>query len=120
MTWTSARDCRSILIPFLAEQPGRVFTAAELAAELATELEGSGLQLTRRPDRMVFDAMRKAERSGWVVRVGRGRYRFGTVPPTTLRRIRRWRDALDAGLDGYQRAAYSNWRPVSGFVPPRR
>ena len=31
MTWTSARDCRSILIPFLAERPGRVFTGAELA-----------------------------------------------------------------------------------------
>lgn len=110
MEWehTSARDCRSLLVPVMADQPGRVFTAAELAGLL----EASPLMLTRRPDRMVFDALRKAERSGWVVRVGRGRYRYGRMPPSTLRRLRRWRRGLFMGLSGRQRSAYSNWRPI--------
>lgn len=92
-------------MPIMAAQPDRVFRAAELA-EL---LEQSPLPLTRRSDRVVFDALRKARRQGWVVKVGRGQYRYGSVPRTTLQRINRWHRGLELGLSGPQRSEYASW-----------
>jgi len=105
MEQASSSDCRSVLVPIMAAQPDRIFRAAELAKLL----ERSPLQLTRRADRLVFESLRKARRRGWVVKVGRGQYRYGAVPRTTLQRISRWHRGLEMGLSGPQRSEYASW-----------
>ncbi|MEL6984749.1 MAG: hypothetical protein AAFO29_20140 [Actinomycetota bacterium] len=110
MERASASDCRSVLLPIMAAEPGRVFTTPELALIL----QGSSLRLDRRPDQMVFEALRKAEGRGWVVKEGRARYRFGHIPRTTLQRIIRWHQGLELGLSGPDRSAYASWHPIGG------
>lgn len=57
-------------------------------AQLVDELDRSGFTLYGRASKAVSDALRWEVGRGRVVRVGRSRYRPGTIPGTTRRRIR--------------------------------
>ncbi len=56
-------------------------------AELVDSLGDSGFLLTGRPSKQVSDALRWEIGRGRVHRVGRGRYRAGSMPGATRRRI---------------------------------
>ncbi len=107
-------DCRYVLLCAMAREPGRVFTTAELGALLDVAIGEMG----RAPGRKASDALRMPVGRGWVVRVGRGRYRFGVMPPTSLRRAQRWVAAMHRGLDRPARSAYANWRPPPPPLAP--
>ena len=57
-------------------------------AELVTYLDELGFTIDGRPSKIISDALRWEVRRGRVVRLGRGRYRYRTAPPSTARRIR--------------------------------
>ena len=58
-------------------------------AELVDFLGDSGFLLSGRPSKRVSDALRWEIGRGRVHRVGRGRYRAGSMPGATRRRIRK-------------------------------
>jgi hypothetical protein len=76
---------RYVLVEAL--MPGdRVMTLTELVDVLTAQGRLSGQDDRRK---WVSDLLRTELRRGRVVRVGRGRYRLGTMPPSTYRYIRR-------------------------------
>jgi hypothetical protein len=78
-------ELRYLLCDLIASRGGAVCTVAELVSAL----ERGGFELGGRPSKEISDALRWEVGRGRVVRVGRGRYRAGTVPGATRRRIRR-------------------------------
>jgi hypothetical protein len=56
--------------------------------ELVARLAARGFQLDGRASKIISDALRWEVRRGRVVRVARGRYRHGSAPISTARRIR--------------------------------
>ncbi|MEY2421572.1 MAG: hypothetical protein QOI95_1639 [Acidimicrobiaceae bacterium] len=71
---------------------GREVTTRELIAAI----EAYGLEIEGRPSKTVSDALRWEVRRGRAVRVGRGRYRAGTVSRQTVWRMRKRLRALHA------------------------
>lgn len=76
-------DLRYFLSDVMASAPDRAWTTAELAAEVAD----AGFRVQGRPGKVVSDHLRAAVNRGRVERIGRGRYRAGTIPGTTRRRM---------------------------------
>jgi hypothetical protein len=87
-------DLRYFLSEAMASAPERVWTPAELVAEV----ESAGFRFLSRPGKVVSDHLRAEVNRGRVERISRGRYRAGTIPGTTRRRmqyaIRHRREAL--------------------------
>jgi hypothetical protein len=77
-------DLRYFLSDVMASAPDRAWTPAELAAEVAA----AGFRVQGRPGKVVSDHLRAEVNRGRVERIGRGRYRAGTIPDTTRRRMR--------------------------------
>lgn len=75
---------RYFLSELLAAHPERVWTPTELGEALAVR----GFHVGGRPAKEISDALRAEVNRGRVLRVGRGRYRSGTVPASTRRRTR--------------------------------
>jgi hypothetical protein len=75
---------RYFLSELLATHTGRVWTPTELGEALAAR----GFHVGGRPAKEISDALRAEVNRGRVLRVGRGRYRSGTVPGATRRRMR--------------------------------
>lgn len=76
-------DLRYFLSDVMASAPDRAWTTAELAAEVAD----AGFRVQGRPGKVVSDHLRAEVNRGRVERIGRGRYRAGTIPGTTRRRM---------------------------------
>lgn len=76
-------DLRYFLSEAMARAPHRTWTPTELAAEV----EATGFRFLSRPGKVVSDHLRAEVNRGRVQRVGRGRYRTGTIPETTRRRM---------------------------------
>ncbi len=57
--------------------------------ELVRAVEGEGFVFAGRGTKVVSDALRWEIAHGRVVKLGRGRYGFGSMPPSTRKRIRR-------------------------------
>lgn len=87
-------DLRYFLSEVMASAPQRVWTTTELVAEV----EAAGFRFLSRPGKVVSDHLRAEVNRGRVERIGRGRYRSGTIPGTTRRRmqyaVRHRREAL--------------------------
>lgn len=79
----SRLDLRYFLSEAMAAAPDRVWTPPELVAEV----ERVGFRVTGRAGKVVSDHLRAEVNRGRVVRTGRGRYRTGTIPGTTRRRM---------------------------------
>lgn len=90
----SRLDLRYFVSEVMAAAPHRIWTPTELAAEV----EAAGFRFAGRPGKVVSDHLRAEVNRGRAVRVGRGRYRSGTIPGSTRRRmqyaVRHRRDAL--------------------------
>lgn len=78
-------ELRYVLCDIIASQGGGTCTVAELV----TALDRWGFELGGRPSKEISDALRTEVARGRVVRVGRGRYRTGSIPGSTRRRIRK-------------------------------
>lgn len=76
-------DLRYFLSEVMASAPHRIWTPADLVAEV----EAAGFRFLSRPGKVVSDHLRAEVNRGRVERVGRGRYRSGTIPGTTRRRM---------------------------------
>ncbi|MEM7276323.1 MAG: hypothetical protein AAF547_24825 [Actinomycetota bacterium] len=113
------RPLRYLLIVILADRGGVV-----TVADLATGYEAVGVRFIGRPSKVVSDALRWEVGSGWVERVGRGRYRLGRIPPTTLRWIRGGTAQTRAMMAGHDSAAAhrlsgsSTWDHAVASVAP--
>src|SRR3546814_5023659 len=79
----SCLDLRYFLSEVMAADPHRVWTPPELAAEV----EAAGFRFVGRPGKVVSDHLRAEVNRGRAIRVGRGRYRSGSIPGTTRRRM---------------------------------
>lgn len=77
-------ELRYLLTDLIASGPGRAWTVAELVEVL----EQAGFEIPDRASKTVSDQLRWEVGRGRVVRVGRGRYRMGSIPGSTRRRIR--------------------------------
>lgn len=92
----SRLDLRYFLSEVMASAPHRTWTPSELAAEV----EAAGFRFVDRPGKVVSDHLRAEVNRGRVIRVERGRYRSGSIPGTTRRRmqyaVRHRRQALAA------------------------
>ncbi len=92
----SRLDLRYFLSETMAADPHRVWTPSELGAEV----EAAGFRFVDRPGKVVSDHLRAEVNRGRAIRVGRGRYRSGSIPGTTRRRmqyaVRHRRQALAA------------------------
>ena len=77
-------DLRYVLTDLIVRPPHRVWTVAELVADLTS----AGFDLGDRPSKHVSDVLRAEIARGRVRRVGWGRYEAGHVPGGTRRRIR--------------------------------
>ena len=64
---------------------GRTLTTAQLAAAM----EVAGFTFQGRPSKVVADALRWEVKKRRVRYLGRAHYRFGTIPPSTVRWMRR-------------------------------
>ncbi len=76
------RGLRFVLVDYMMKRPEA--TVAELVAAVAN----AGFEIAGRPSKVISDALRWEVRRGRVIRLGRGRYRYNTAPPSTARRIR--------------------------------
>ncbi len=88
----SGRALRFVLVGELMRR--REVTVRELVAWLGDQ----GYEVPGRVSKVVSDGLRWEVRRGRVVRVGRGRYRFGRVPATTARRIRLFAECCEAWI----------------------
>lgn len=91
----SRLDLRYFLSDVMAGDPHRTWTPGELAAEV----DAAGFRVGGRPGKVVSDHLRAEVNRGRVIRVTRGRYRSGSIPGSTRRRmqyaIRHRRRALE-------------------------
>lgn len=79
----SRLDLRYFLSELMAAAPDRTWTPPELVAEV----ERTGFRVPGRSGKVVSDHLRAEVNRGRVVWTGRGRYRAGTIPGTTRRRM---------------------------------
>ncbi|MEY2470879.1 MAG: hypothetical protein QOK28_208 [Actinomycetota bacterium] len=84
---------RAAAVVALAVADGAPLTLTELAAALAA----MGIPLGRAPHKTLSDALRWEVRKGRVHRAGRGKYKAGRVPRTTLIYMRERVAAYAAG-----------------------
>lgn len=78
-------ELRYVLCDLIAGAAGATCTVGELVEAV----ERCGFRLAGRPSKEISDALRTEVARGRVVRVGRGRYRAGSIPGSTRRRIRK-------------------------------
>lgn len=78
-------ELRYVLCDLIAGAGGATCTVSELVEAI----ERCGFRLAGRPSKEISDALRAEVARGRVVRVGRGRYRAGSIPGSTRRRIRK-------------------------------
>ena len=64
---------------------GRTLTTAQLV----TAMEAVGFPFQGRPSKVIADALRWEVKKGRVRYLGRAHYRFGRIPPSTVRWMRR-------------------------------
>ncbi len=116
------RPLRYLLIVILDEAAGPLSMV-----ELVARCEAEGVRFSRRPSKVLSDALRWDVRSGRVVRVRRGIYTKGEVPDSTMRWIRhrvaqtrvwlRWVEAGEPLGDDGLPLGWQGW-PRSSWVPP--
>jgi hypothetical protein len=75
--------------------------------EIARGLEAMGIEVPERRSKRVSDALRTEQRKGRVVRVGRGVYRTGRIPEST---VRWFRGVVAHGIAVAEAAAAERWR----------
>jgi hypothetical protein len=97
---------------------GRTLTTAQLVAAM----EEVGFPFQGRPSKVIADALRWEVKKGRVRYLGRAHYRTGTIPPTTVRWMRREvADAVErrrfAAATAFERQLAEHLRDAS---PPRR
>ncbi|HEY1116429.1 MAG TPA: hypothetical protein VGE43_01905 [Acidimicrobiales bacterium] len=101
-------ELRYVLCDLIAGAAGATCTVGELV----DTIERCGFRLAGRPSKVISDALRTEVARGRVVRVGRGRYRVGSIPGSTRRRIRK--------VTRHRIALAGSWPPerVAGSLDP--
>lgn len=88
-------------------------------AELVDRLHGYGFTIIGRASKTVSDSLRWEIASGRVTKVGRGVYRFGSAPKTTLRRIRLMAEYCQDWIVALTRSGSTNSNPATESNVPK-